>query len=182
MPFDDAFRSLEEYKLNSKNDLYKVSLGASNSEVGRHLGNVKMNSTWELFVSSTTFDNLADIPEDFEVSGSEGSRLDENFHEQSLSPFLKRLHHISLLGYKRRFKEGYDLAESSQYIPEFEPWERSHLLIEAVWQRYMNAPEQEAKQALRRLEEMLVMIQKSHTLTHLPELKSVIALYQGRIL
>ena len=183
MPFDDVFRSLEEYKLNSKNDLYKVSLGASNSEVGRHLGNVKMNSTWELFVSSTTFDHLEDTTDDFDSSDSETSCVDssEAFQEQSLSPFLKRLHHISLLGYKRRFKEGYDLAESSQYIPEFKAWERSRLLIEAVWQRYMNAPEQEAKQALRRLNEMLVMIQKSHTMTHLPELKSTIALYQGRI-
>ena len=180
MPSDEQENLLEEFKLNTRSSSGKML--AKEHVLGSHLGNVKTNSTWELFVSSMSFDHINEMP--LEADDEEEKALVQSSQEPSedlLSPFLKRLLHISVLGFKRRFKEAFDLAESSQYNVEFEGWERTRLQVEAVWQRYMHRPEQEAKQCIRRLNELYVQSQRSYSPEQMAELKPVIYLYQGRI-
>jgi len=180
VPSDDQETSLEEFKLNARSS---KGLTVSKEQTLRgHLGNVKTNSPWELFVSSTSFDHLSELPteaDDEEEKSTSTVALDSS--EDLLSPFLKRLLHISVLGFKRRFKEAFDLAESSQYNVEFDGWERTRLQVEAIWQRYMHRPDQEAKQCIRRLNELYVQSQRAYTEVQMQELKPVIYLYQGRI-
>jgi putative nucleotidyltransferase with HDIG domain len=180
MPSDDQETSLEEFKLNTRSS---KDLTASKEQTLRgHLGNVKANSPWELFVSSTSFDHLSELALEVDEGEAQGS-LDsiEESSEDLLSPFTKRLLHISVLGFKRRFKEAFDLAESSQYNIEFDGWQRTRLQVEAVWQRYMHRPVQEAKQCIRRLNELYVQSQRTYTAAQMQELKPLIYLYQGRI-
>jgi putative nucleotidyltransferase with HDIG domain len=180
VPSDDQETSLEEFKLNERSS---KGLTVSKEQTLRgHLGNVKTNSPWELFVSSTSFDHLSQLTSEADDEEEKTDPQDiEDHSEDLMSPFIKRLLHISVLGFKRRFKEAFDLAESSQYNVEFDGWERTRLQVEAVWQRYMHRPDQEAKQCIRRLSELYVQSQRAYTSEQMQELKPVIYLYQGRI-
>jgi HD-GYP domain-containing protein (c-di-GMP phosphodiesterase class II) len=179
MPHDE--RKLTEYQLNTRPAQGVGSRHAVSLQNRAHLGQVKSRSTWELFVESASFDHLEETPS---KNNSISLRTSESpvFQEKgTVSSFEQCLHYLSVLGYKRRFKEAYNLAESNQYNTDFEEGQRLRLQVEAVWHRYLNNPAVESKSCIRRLNELYVQIQKKSSLEDMVILKPIIYLYQGRI-